>query len=378
MARKRAQDTQPRVSKRLKLEEDNGIITPEPSNEVAATGDGVSDFEILTKYRDLYSNIGKDRVEITRNGDFSLVKERLEAVDQLFGELDKAGSNKNSLIEQDARTVLGVSELAELSVRNMKLDNSEVAVNRHDILRYAKRFMLQDYFRRNDVEEGPQTAFMNTRSDHGSSEGVGSGLAQHRNEREVLQQLDRYDQFAQFNWFKVGMLYQTKSKAPVVVDHLLGPFAAEKRRPNVTHGSRAVENPTGEVATAQKVSKESLSATQEKTTPGQVKKCYKTLVRRKGYDQIGLFDFIIDPHSFPRTVEHLFYTSFLIKEGKIMLEEDAEGFPAIRAVNEASEGPDDERHTLGDGRQNHLIFQMDMSTWRALIRKYNIQESFIP
>ncbi|CEP61495.1 Smc5-Smc6 complex subunit NSE4 LALA0_S03e04126g [Lachancea lanzarotensis] len=376
MAKRRASGPEEQAYKRAKSEESDDTATPTPLAQIPDTGDdnGPSEYEILASYRDLYSNIGKDRVEATRSGDIGTALERLKAADKLFERLEVVSTHKNSLFEQDSRTVLGVSELAELSVRNMKLDNSQMVVNRADIVGYAKRYMLHEYFERNDIDQGHQAARQRVDSDESEI----SEFVQHGQERENLQRFEQYDRFAQFNWFKLGMLYQTKSRAPAVVDHLLGPFAAEKKIRTFTQGTRAAADPVGTTATAQRVSKEALGATQEKTTPGQVKKCYKTLINRKGHNQIGLFQFVIDPKSFARSVENLFYTSFLIKEGKVVLEEDKDGFPAIRAASNNPGESGDARHANSDARQNHLIFQMDMSTWKQLIHRFDIKGSFIP
>ena len=158
-----------------------------------------------------------------------------------------------------------------------------------------------------------------------------------RNERSSLQQFDRYDQFGQFNWFKMGMLFQSISKSPLTVDHLLGPFAAEKKVRAPSQRVRT-QDAVGQAKTADRVTGDSLSSTQEATTPELVKRCFKILTDKIGYKQINLFKFIIDPQSFAKSVENLFYTSFLIKEGKIVLEEDADGYPAIRRKDKLPKG----------------------------------------
>ncbi|SCU96994.1 LAFA_0G09208g1_1 [Lachancea sp. 'fantastica'] len=391
MAKRSASEAAEQVEKHFKVEESDATASPTPVPQPPDAGDDIrpsehdleassgnnielSEQELQAMYRDLDRNIGQDRVEATRNGDIQIALKRLEAADELFEKVKASNSHKNSLFEQDSRTVLGVSELAELSVRNMKLENSQLAVNRGDIVGYAKQYMLHEYFERNNIQEGRRATGVAV----GSEESEVSGLRQHGREQENFQRFEQYDSFAQFNWFKLGMLYQTTSRAPAVLDHLLGPFGAEKKTRTFTQGTRAAADPVGVSVTAQRVGKDGLGATQEKTTPGQVKRCFKTLINKRGYKQIGLYQFAIDSRSFARSVENLFYTSFLIKEGKVVLEEDENGFPAIRAANTKSGDANDSSHANIDARQNHLIFQMDMATWRKLIRHFDIQGSFIP
>lgn len=44
---------------------------------------------------------------------------------------------------------------------------------------------------------------------------------------------------------------------------------------------------------------------------------------------MSLFEFAINPHSFGQTVENLFYTSFLIREGSVRIDKDRHGLPII-------------------------------------------------
>ena len=45
---------------------------------------------------------------------------------------------------------------------------------------------------------------------------------------------------------------------------------------------------------------------------------------------VSLFRFVINPHSFGQSVENMFYTSFLIKEGRFGVEFDSRGLPTLR------------------------------------------------
>jgi hypothetical protein len=62
---------------------------------------------------------------------------------------------------------------------------------------------------------------------------------------------------------------------------------------------------------------------------------YKRLLRYEAheapddYNGVNFYEWIINPGSFSESVENLFYTSFLVREGKLAIEFDTEGIPRI-------------------------------------------------
>lgn len=50
------------------------------------------------------------------------------------------------------------------------------------------------------------------------------------------------------------------------------------------------------------------------------------LVHRKSSDPVNLFEFVMDRKSFPKTIENIFYLSFLIKDGHVSLTKEGPPF----------------------------------------------------
>lgn len=48
--------------------------------------------------------------------------------------------------------------------------------------------------------------------------------------------------------------------------------------------------------------------------------------------EVSLFEFAFNPKSFAQTVENLFYVSFLIRDGHVMLSTDSHGLPTVRKL----------------------------------------------
>lgn len=358
------------------------------------------EFDIIQGYRDFANVVTQDRIQIARVGDVDIPMKRLEEVETLFENVQGLSKNKNAMLAQDSKAMLNISELLSLSVSNVKLDESGRLVKLDDILNGAKRFMLQEYFEQSglsesnivDVEtnDGSGTPTDDTTRDDetgaASTENENTWKVtdnseeykQRRNHSRFLSQFERFDGFHQFNWFKMGILYENLSAIPLTTDHMLGPLDLERKS-----RKQAISRRRGMMAslsTAERVTKDDLNASQGESTPSYVKKCYKILKNKSGTDQINLFKFIIDPKSYAKSVENLFYTSFLIKEGRLVLEEDNEGYPAIRLKENLptdSRERELEKQRRNDTTQNHIIFQMDIPTWRKLINKFNITEAFI-
>lgn len=95
-------------------------------------------------------------------------------------------------------------------------------------------------------------------------------------------------------------------------------------------------------------------------------------------EKIGSFPFyhfITDPNSFAKTVENLFYVSFLIRDNRarIFIPE------LISSSNELYiEAIVDEGGESGEtGDLNQLVMGMTFKVWRQSIEKYKIEDPFL-
>ena len=50
-----------------------------------------------------------------------------------------------------------------------------------------------------------------------------------------------------------------------------------------------------------------------------VYRCFKYQLKRCGSDTIGYYNFCLHPTDFARTIENIFYISFLVKEAKVKI-----------------------------------------------------------
>ncbi|KAL3230005.1 Non-structural maintenance of chromosome element 4 [Nakaseomyces bracarensis] len=356
----------------------------------------MKDYEAQQLYRAIQNEIAVLKARLTKGGDVSVAQEVYTKAEELF---DRVSTLKNNrLFAQDAKIVADLSELIQICIRNLDFDDGFSLVNLEDVVQYAKRYMLRDHLESHNIEikteRGVTIQEEERQSDDDDDDEMAGAaddaellrnrpghiaeMVQLDNRKRVLRQFDEYTDFNQFNWLKMGVLFEEVSKYAPTVDHLIGPFAFEKKKK--VQKERAQRDGLAEKSTAENLTKEKLTHNQEVSTPEQVQRCFKILKRKNGFAKISLFKFIIDPHSFARSTENLFYTSFLLKENKLELGQDNEGLPVIGIYRNTAKTPimdtNETQKRRGD-QQNHIIFQLDMPTWRKIIEKFDITEPFL-
>lgn len=359
------------------------------------------EFELLQQYRQMEKGMTKLKAVAMRgDGDISLAINNLSTVNNLFDKVQKTESNNNSIYAYDSKAMVNISELAQLNVRNLKFGEIKSMLNLDDMILFTKRYLLKEYFHDNNITERlqhdtlPSEELETVDVEDGESDNalldddnipIAQNVQRQVKRQQFLEQFDEYDRFNQFNWFKMGAIFKNYNRSVDVTDHLLGPFSLEKKIRTVRRRVQEDDNLAGKkVTTADNVTKDDLNEKQTATTPEQVIKCYKLLLKTIGHDKtISLFKFILNPNSFAKSIENLFYTSFLIKDGRLILGEDEnDGLPTLKIQPDLKQIPPEkreiEKQKRAEAAQNHIIFQMDMETWKKLIEKFNITESFIP
>ncbi|EDO16755.1 hypothetical protein Kpol_526p8 [Vanderwaltozyma polyspora DSM 70294] len=344
---------------------------------------------LLQEYRDVEVETMKNRVEMTKTGDINIAMHELDKANELYSKAKE--TSDNTIYAEDSKVMVNVSELAHLSVKNLKLGDTRGFINVNDILNGCKSFMLKDYFKQNDISE-PVLKDLDghDEEDDDNGDGVSSNntandkaalrVRNSANRHNFLAQFEKYDQFEQFNWFKMGMLYDSLSKNVQTTDHFFGPFSIEAKVRLYTQTNRD-DGKVGKLATAEKVTKSASKSDDKGSTATNVQYCYTTLEKKSPFPtRISLFEFFLDPNSFAKSVENLFYTSFLIKEGKIVLEEDENNLPVIQIKEKLPSDRTQKNIESQQRRQasvNHIIFQLDKPTWSKLIKKFKVKKSYL-
>lgn len=89
----------------------------------------------------------------------------------------------------------------------------------------------------------------------------------------------------------------------------------------------------------------------------------------KSVEPLNLLKFFINPHSFSQSIENLFYISFLLRDGRVFVEEEENGNITIRIeliTVETSEAPTSEEVQEKGLKKMQNILHFDMQSWRVL------------
>ncbi|XP_007103874.1 EP300-interacting inhibitor of differentiation 3 [Physeter macrocephalus] len=100
----------------------------------------------------------------------------------------------------------------------------------------------------------------------------------------------------------------------------------------------------------------------------------QTYFRKYPDTPVSYFEFVIDPNSFSRTVENIFYVSFIIRDGFARIRLDQDRLPILEPINinRVGEGNDSSSH----GRKQGVI-SLSLQDWKNIVATFEISEAMI-
>ncbi|KAJ8103165.1 Nse4 C-terminal-domain-containing protein [Lipomyces tetrasporus] len=252
----------------------------------------------------------------------------------------------------DSSLLVITGEMAYQKVRNFKLGSS-VDFDLDDFVIQVKKFLYGDRVRNeNGAEE--------------DSEDDECGFADEDTEA----------------WAKLGKLASGVLLRPATHEFLAA--HAEPRAPRApvqrTQGQGLTRNKADLVRP--EVIEESSLVRQENNTSTSVI-MVKTVMEMLNRP-VNAFELILNPDSFSQSVENMFYLSFLVRDGKVSLDEDENGILMASLVEMPDENDPQYRQKVEDIKrrrdqgQNQTVFELDYESWRMLIEAFDIKRSHIP
>ncbi|XP_061646941.1 non-structural maintenance of chromosomes element 4 homolog A [Phyllopteryx taeniolatus] len=158
--------------------------------------------------------------------------------------------------------------------------------------------------------------------------------------------------------------------------YMLGSFHAEPPPPKQKM-ARQRKPPSKEAKRIMPTQLKKLEEAEQEATEKEVERILGWL---KGYHQkdplspIPYYEFVIDPDSFSRTIENIFHTSFLVRDGLAQIGLDRDKLPYIAPVEEEAMEID----AGGSDNRNACIVSMSPKMWKEFIDALDIRGAMIP
>uniref|UniRef100_A0A3P9GZD2 Non-structural maintenance of chromosomes element 4 n=1 Tax=Oryzias latipes TaxID=8090 RepID=A0A3P9GZD2_ORYLA len=289
--------------------------------------------EIRSKYRDLINTVQQNREDMLSPSTDKLT-EVLEEANKLFKDVRRAREAALDAQLLVVATDLGKEKASQLFSEGSAFDPTAFAEH---LLSFMGLNRLED------GDGGPQNA--------GAADGYLPRDAWHRLSR------------------RVECCFRT---APSF-HYMMGSFHAEPPAPK-QRTERQRKAPSKE---AKRIMPTQLKKMEESHQEATEKEVERILGYLKTYHQddptspISYYEFVVDPNSFARTVENIFHTSFLIRDGLARMYLDSDKLPCIAPVEEG------DVEAASSSSRKQCIISISPKIWKELIDTFEIKDSII-
>ena len=317
--------------------------------------------EHLNAYNSLRQRM-KNQLKLAAKGEGSdVLRQNIDELKRLYHALETEKVRDTKVHLEDSEVFKEASEFAALNARNLRFGDGGFSLDERDVLKRLRKYAATDSSILTDIIK---------EDEQGGGE---YGEQDDDDDEDLYPIMDEYT-FNKVNWLKLGVLYHQLSKKPILVDFLNGPLANEKRR--ATNRTRNVDDTrSGRSTTARHMEASDLAQDEEKNTAYMVRLVYDKYLKKESDEEVNFFKFFINPHSFAQSVENLFYTSFLIKDGRLKLYTGKLGAPCITRVTQEELG----QIKLDSSKvlSSHHVATFNYDVWQYFIQELNLKDAFL-
>lgn len=288
--------------------------------------------EIRSKYRDLINSVQQNREDMLNPSNNKLT-EVLEEANKLFKDVRQARE-----AALDSQLLVVATDLGKEKASQMFSDSSAF-----DPITFAENLLsIMGLNRLEDGEDEQQN---------------GGGV-------------DGY--LPQDAWHRVARKAECCFKTAPAYHYMMGSFHAEPPPPK-QRIERQRKAPNKEAKRIMPTQLKKMGGSHEEATEKEVERILgylKLYYQDDPTSPISYFEFVIDPNSFSRTVENIFHTSFLIRDGLARIYLDGQ-LPYIVPVEEG------EVEAGGTCRRKQCLTSISPKIWRMLIETFDIRDTMI-
>ncbi|XP_029031238.1 non-structural maintenance of chromosomes element 4 homolog A [Betta splendens] len=290
--------------------------------------------EIRSKYRDLISSVQQNREDMLSPSNNKLT-DVLEHANRLFKDVRQ--TREAAL---DAQLLVVATDLGKEKASQLFAEG-----NAFDTATFAEHLLSFMGLNRLEDEEDEQ-----------------------QNERGA----DGY--LPQDAWHRLARRTECCFRTAPTFHYMMGSFHAEPPPPK-QRIERQRKVPSAE---AKRIMPTQLKKMEESHQEATEKEVERILGYLKSYHQddptspISYYEFVIDPNSFSRTVENIFHTSFLIRDGLARMYLDSDELPCIAPIEE-----EEEVAAAESSNRKQCIVSISPKTWKELIDVFEITDTMI-
>ncbi|XP_019721608.1 non-structural maintenance of chromosomes element 4 homolog A [Hippocampus comes] len=293
--------------------------------------------EIRSKYRDLIDSVHRNREDLLSPSNNKLT-EVLEEADKLF-----VNVRETSEAVLDSKFVVVATDLNDEKASQMRDEDSAL-----DLTAFAEHLLT----------------FM------------GLNRLESDGEEQSGDQIDGY--LPSDAWHRLARRAEDCFRTAPTFRYMLGSFHAEPPPPK-QRIERQKRPPGKEAKRIMPTQLKKMEEAEQEATEKEVERilaCLKRYHQDDPSSPIPYYEFVIDPDSFSRTIENMFHTSFLIRDGLAQICLDQDKLPNIAPVEEVGmEIPVD---AVGSDNRNASIVSISPKIWKELIDTFDIRDAMIP
>ncbi|XP_067380793.1 non-structural maintenance of chromosomes element 4 homolog A isoform X1 [Channa argus] len=320
-----------RRSEQLQSDGDDGDGGLGPADLQHDDNDPVLRREIRSKYRDLIYSVQQNREDMLSPSNNKLT-EVLEQANKLFKDVRQAREAALDAQLLVVATDLGKEKASQLFAEGSAFDPTAFAEH---LLSFMGLNRLED-------EEDEQ-------------QNGGDGY------------------LPQDAWHRLARRAECCFRTAPSFHYMMGSFHAEPPPPK-QRIERQRKAPSKEATRIMPTQLKKMEESHQEATEKEVERILgylKTYYQDDPTSPISYYEFVIDPNSFSRTVENIFHTSFLIRDGLARMYLDNDKLPCIAPVEEG------EVEAGGSCSRKQCIISISPKTWKDLIDAFDITETMI-
>ena len=157
------------------------------------------------------------------------------------------------------------------------------------------------------------------------------------------------------------------------LDFIHGSFDSSNQTPQQKQSKPRVQHPKPVLSEQTQATQiDPNSKTTEDSTPQEVELILKTVKKLEAKNSsLPFIDVIVNPNSMPETVENIFHSSFLVKDGLARVLPDEDGLPSIASIDNSDVVVAEPEKGL------QSVFSFSMKDWKYWIERFDIKKPAI-